>query len=228
MDPTTTVSRIVLDHPACAAVFQDRHIDFCCNGGVTLEEACATRGLDAGEVAAALAAAAREGSPPPAEDPRELSTAELVSFIVSRHHAYLRDALPFLVTLAAKVAAVHGDRDPLLRDLQAEFAELRETLELHLDQEEETLFREVVAAEPDQAQLRRELTGMREEHREMGAALRRIRALSNDYTPPPWACTSYRTLLTELRHFEDDLRRHVHLENDVLLPRFTPVSCRAA
>ncbi len=227
MDSTTTLSRIVLDHPACAAVFQDRHIDFCCNGGMTLAEACAARGLDASEVTAALEAAIGEGGSGPADDPRALSTAELVSFIVSRHHAYLRDALPFLVPLAAKVAGVHGDHDRRLRDLRAEFVELREALDLHLDQEEQTLFRELVADAPDPELLRRELTGMREEHREIGAALRRIRALCDDYTPPSWACTSYRTLLAQLRRFEDDLLRHVHLENDVLLPRFVPASRRS-
>ncbi len=220
MDLTTTVSWIVLDHPECAAVFQDRHIDFCCSGGATLAEACAARGLDTREVVAALEKAAV--LPAPSEDPRALSTAELVSFIVSRHHTFLRDALPFLVPLVAKVAGVHGDHDPRLRELQAEFVELREMLDLHLDEEEQTLFREVVADAPDPEHLRRELAGMREEHREVGAALRRIRALSDDYTPPPWACSSYRTLLVELRHLEDDLLRHVHLENDVLLPRFVP------
>ena len=172
MDLTTTISRIVLDHPEC--------------------------------------------------DPRALSTVELVSFIVSRHHAFLRDALPFLVPLVAKVAGVHGDHDPRLRELQAEFVELREMLDLHLDQEEATLFREVVADAPDAELLRRELAGMRDEHREVGALLRRIRALSDDYQPPTWACGSYRRLLTELRHLEDDILLHVHLENEVLLPRFSP------
>ncbi len=220
MDLTTTVSRIVLDHPECAAVFQDRHIDFCCSGGMTLAEACAKRGINSREVGAALEKAAM--LPAPSEDPRALSTAELVSFIVSRHHTFLRDALPFLVPLVAKVAGVHGDHEPRLRKLQAEFFELRELLDLHLDQEEQTLFREVVTEAPDPERLRSELAGIREEHREVGAALHRIRALSDDYTPPPWACTSYRRLLVELRHLEDDVLRHVHLENEVLFPRFIP------
>ena len=219
MEPNDTISRIVLDHPECAGVFQDRHIDFCCNGGITLSEACAARGLDAAEVAAALARAA--ALPATSESPAALHRR------VGGLHRLAPPRLPprraaFLVPLAAKVARVHGDHDPRLRELQAEFVELREMLDLHLDQEEETLFREVVADAPDPELLRRELAGMRAEHREVGAALRRIRALCDDYTPPPWACSSYRTLLVELRHLEDDVLRHVHLENDVLLPRFIP------
>ena len=154
-------------------------------------------------------------------DPRSLSTPELVAHIVSRHHAFLRSALPFLVPLAAKVARVHGDHDPRLRELQAEFVELRESLDIHLDQEEEVLFREVVADIPDPDLLRRELSGMCEEHRVLDATLGRIRALCDGYTPPAWACSSYRTLLAELQRLEDDVLLHIGLENDVLLPRFT-------
>ncbi len=153
-------------------------------------------------------------------DPRSLSTAELVAHIVESHHAYLRSALPFLVTLTAKVARVHGDHDPRLRELQAEFVELRESLDLHLDQEEEVLFREVVADRPDAAVLRRELEGMHVEHAQMFESLGHIRALCDGYTPPEWACNSYRRLLTELAALEKDVLQHVQLEDGVLLPRF--------
>ena len=153
-------------------------------------------------------------------DPRSLSTPELVAHIVSRHHAFLRSALPFLVPLVAKVARVHGDHDPRLRELRAEFVELRESLDIHLDQEEDVLFREVVADVRDPDLLRRELAGMRGEHRELVAALGRIRVLCDGYLPPAWACGSYRTLLVELQRLEDDVLLHVRLEDDVLLPRF--------
>jgi regulator of cell morphogenesis and NO signaling len=155
---------------------------------------------------------------PAAADPRRLSDDELVSFIVSHHHAFLREALPSLLPLAAKVARVHGDHDPRLRELQAGFGELFEMLELHLDQE--ALLREVIASKPEL--LRRELAGMREEHRNVLAALRHIRSLSDDYTPPAWACASYRRLLAGLGQLEDDVLRHVQLEADVLLPRLVP------
>ena len=153
-------------------------------------------------------------------DPRSLSTPELVTYIVSRHHAFLRTALPFLVPLAAKVARVHGDHDPRLRDLQAEFLELRESLEDHLDQEEQVLFREVVADAPDPGLLGRELAGLREEHRALEEAFGRVRTLCDGYAPPSWACSSYRTLLAELQRLEEDVLLHFRLESDVLLPRF--------
>lgn len=219
LDRQATISSLVLDHPSCAAVLQERRIDFCCSGGMTVSQACAARGMDPEPVFAALEAAARSRVEP-ADDPRNLETGELVAHIVSRHHAYLRSALPFLVPLASKVARVHGDHDPRLRDLQAEFFELREALDAHLDQEEQVLFRQVTAEAPDRAVLERELSDMLAGHFEIGVSLRRIRELTDDFAPPAWACTSYRTLLSELHALEQDVLWHVHIENNVLRPRF--------
>jgi len=153
-------------------------------------------------------------------DPGSLTTVELVSTLVSHHHAPLRGALPGLTPLSAKVAAVHGDHDPRLREIAQEFEELREGLEAHFDEAEETLFREVVGENPDVEEVRRDAAGLRHDHELAAASLRRIRELSDGYTPPPWACSSYRRLLAELQRLEEDVLRHARLETDVLLPRF--------
>ena len=59
---------------------------------------------------------------------------------------------------------------------------------------------------------------MEREHEEAGEALRLIRALTNDYTTPDDGCATYAVTMSELREFERDLHRHVHLENNVLFP----------
>jgi regulator of cell morphogenesis and NO signaling len=43
--------------------------------------------------------------------------------------------------------------------------------------------------------------------------------LTGDYTVPADGCATYRVCLEELAHFERDLHRHVHLENNVLFPK---------
>jgi regulator of cell morphogenesis and NO signaling len=60
---------------------------------------------------------------------------------------------------------------------------------------------------------------MEREHREAADALRIIRALTHDYTPPDDGCATYRVCMEELADFERDLHRHVHLESNVLFPR---------
>jgi regulator of cell morphogenesis and NO signaling len=57
--------------------------------------------------------------------------------------------------------------------------------------------------------------------------MQRIRELTHDYLPPPDACGTYRTAFAELAAFDDDLHRHVHLENNVLFPQAVTLEQRA-
>jgi len=56
------------------------------------------------------------------------------------------------------------------------------------------------------------------EHTETGAFLEKLRALTGDFQPPPEACNTYRALFAGLQDLEEDLQRHIHLENSVLFP----------
>jgi len=60
---------------------------------------------------------------------------------------------------------------------------------------------------------------MEDEHESAGAAMALIRELTDNYTPPDDACTTYRICFRELEAFERDLHVHVHLENNILFPR---------
>jgi regulator of cell morphogenesis and NO signaling len=219
IDRNATVAQIVTDHAVAARVFQKHAIDFCCRGNVTVREACAGR-LDPDALLAELEAVLPGADDVAAEDPRTLSTAALVARIVDRHHGYLRRALPYLGPVVSKVARVHGDRDPKLRELADAFLELTEALEPHLDREEEVLFPALTARRPDPEVVRAELETMHEDHLAVGTLLGRIRALAGGFVTPEWGCNTYRVAMAELEALEADVLRHVHLENHVLMPRF--------
>jgi regulator of cell morphogenesis and NO signaling len=57
------------------------------------------------------------------------------------------------------------------------------------------------------------------EHDEAGTALSQPRQLTDNYTPPEWACDTYRAMLDALATFEQDMHQHIHKENNVLFPR---------
>ncbi len=223
LDPTQHVAEIVLDHPETAAVFQRLTIDFCCHGNRPLADAAESAGYNAAaivrELEVAIAARAKASA-----DPRELSTPKLIDHIITRHHEYLRGALPTIVSLAAKVASVHGLREPALYELAAAVRELSDALIPHLDEEETTLFPALRAATPDRDAIASMLAAMEDEHVAVGELLGRIRTLANDFIEPAWACRTYRTLFSELVRLEADTLHHVHLENHVLVPRFGAAS----
>lgn len=220
LDRQQTVASVVLDHSECAAVFQHHRIDFCCGGGKSVEKAATDKGVDVDALIADLTRAISDRRGERAADPRSLSTPELITHIVHRHHRYLREALPFTKALAAKVGRVHGDHNPALRELDAAVSELADALLRHLDDEERTLFPALVSGSLDSETERDLFAPMLDEHLAVAKMLERVRAAADDFECPDWACNSYRTLFAELRRLEDDVFKHVHLENNVLRPRF--------
>ena len=61
---------------------------------------------------------------------------------------------------------------------------------------------------------------MRDEHTSHGAQLERLMALTNDASPPPGACNTWRALYAGIGQFSDDLISHIHTENNLLFPAF--------
>lgn len=228
IDATDLLAQIVIDHPACAKLFAENKIDFCCHGDVTLADACASRGLDVERLLARARTVTSSASKVAEPITNDASTPDLVAYLVSSHHAYLRRALPALEPLVAKVARVHGARNPKLANLLAEVRELRAELESHLDAEESEFFPMLVSRDANGDRIARLVTDARQEHERIGRALGRIRALSDDFCVPGWACRTYRMMMSELASLEEDTLRHVHIENHVLMPRFDAAAVKEA
>jgi regulator of cell morphogenesis and NO signaling len=61
---------------------------------------------------------------------------------------------------------------------------------------------------------------MQGEHEEHGERLRLIEALTNGGVLPEDACSTWRALYAGTRKLVDDVMEHIHLENNLLFPRF--------
>ncbi|HVS98832.1 MAG TPA: iron-sulfur cluster repair di-iron protein [Puia sp.] len=209
-----------------ADVFRQFGIDFCCGGGQTIKEACRTAGVSEGELRSALDLAALRSENPDA-DFRQWPVAQLVEYIVRRHHGYVRETAPVLIEYARKVAGHHGPAHPELVDLELRVRHAMLDLIGHLDREEKVLFPAILklASASGQASahnlyfVRHAILQMQNEHGISGEDLQAFRKMTADYTAPPDACNSYRFLFEKLREIDADLQQHVHLENNVLFPR---------
>jgi regulator of cell morphogenesis and NO signaling len=60
---------------------------------------------------------------------------------------------------------------------------------------------------------------MEHEHDQAGMLLAQLRAITDGYAPPDWACETFRALYDGLSELEANMHVHVHLENHVLFPR---------
>jgi regulator of cell morphogenesis and NO signaling len=223
IDPSAGIGALVAERPARAALFERLRLEYCCGGRQTLAEACAKRGLDLDTVRAALAALdADDGATPDVErtDWRRVGIAELCAHIVGVHHDGLREVFPRLERLLATVVRVHGDADTRVREAQRLFRDIRDELEPHLASEERELFPACVAWERAGAPIdERMLAEHEQEHAALGDALAALRIVCDDYERESALCATHRALLGALEAFEQDLHRHVHEENNILLPR---------
>lgn len=217
----TTVADFVVSRPSRSRVFQRLGIDFCCGGKISLAEACRRRGLDPSETLDVLLH--EQSSAAAGPDPAKMTLSALCDHIEQNHHASLRTELPRLVQLAHKVASVHGDLHPWLRELEPLLEQFTTDLSVHMMTEEVILFPAIRRIESTGNKVGPELAApirvMEHEHDTAGDDLAQFRTLSHDYAIPGDACTSFRVLLDGLRELDEDMQVHVHKENNVLFPR---------
>ncbi|MGB6220297.1 iron-sulfur cluster repair di-iron protein [Haloferula sp.] len=215
-----TVGEIVAERPSQSRVFQSFGIDFCCQGGRTLRAACEKKGIDPAAVVDQLEAELRD-KPAPEVNPADFPPVELVDHIVETHHRFLRDELPRIHAMAQRVAQVHGPHTPSLVTVLEVFEPMMIELAHHMMKEEDVLFpaiKTMASGGSAGIPLDGAIATMLEEHDEAGAALAKMRELTNGFTPPAKACNTYRALFAGLAELEEDLHRHIHLENSVLFP----------
>jgi regulator of cell morphogenesis and NO signaling len=224
IEPQATVGELVRERPARARVFEALGIDYCCGGKLPLGEAAARRGLDVRQIVEQLAAA-DAAAPADDVDYAAMTLTALADHIEATHHAYLRRELPRLRQLAAKVAQVHGAKDERLARVATVVQRLSAELSDHMQKEEMILFpmiRQLDAADGPVAfhcgSMANPIRVMEFEHDTAGNALGELRSLSDEYSPPEWACNTYRALLDGLATLEADLHQHIHKENNILFP----------
>jgi regulator of cell morphogenesis and NO signaling len=221
--PSTTLAEIASTAPALTRELERLGLDYCCGGKRSLADACRDRQLDPEAVIAKLASVPTAAEPP--ADWIDLAPAELVDHLEATHHRYLKDALPRLTELAAKVSRVHGEAHPELIRVADLMNELRADLEPHLRKEEEGLFpmiRSLASAISQPSvhcgSIANPTAVLEQEHVAVGALLEQLRALTNGYQPPAATCASTRALMEGLAQLETDTHLHVHKENNQLFP----------
>ncbi|MHC4563222.1 MAG: hemerythrin domain-containing protein [Planctomycetota bacterium] len=157
-------------------------------------------------------------------------TKELIDYLDTEHHAYLRRELPHLEHLTEELLPSHPRHGTMLMALQSALASLQTEIEEHLRVEEEILF-------PRACYIEHHLPGessspllggvpidviamdqMTREHDLVGKASKEMRGLTSNYAPPEDADETFAALYEGLAMLEAKLREHIDLEDAFLWP----------
>jgi regulator of cell morphogenesis and NO signaling len=224
--PDRTIGEIVAGDYRTAKIFEKHGIDFCCGGNVALATTCMNKGIDLAAITGELEAVKNE----PVERSQNYASWEmpfLADYIINVHHSYIKENIGPIADYAHKISAVHGANHPEVIKIAAIFDKVAGDLATHLREEEEIFFPAIKRADAqrkagsapevkDIETIKRSLNKLSHEHEEIGDAMHTIRHLAKGYAIPGDACNTFVVAYQKLKEFEDDLHKHVHLENNIL------------
>lgn len=227
--PDITVGEVVAQHYRTAEVFDRYGIDFCCGGKKTLGKVCADKGLDWDFLATELGKAFLLPDRP-AGHAENWAPDFLAEYIIQVHHRFLRENLPVIERYIDRMVEIHGTSHPELLTVQKQLRLLSEDLLEHIEKEERILFPYIKAiglaalhgtpmVRMPFGSIKNPIGLMEHEHDYAGSLLDSIREITGGFTCPEDACPTYRTAFAKLKELDDDLRWHVHLENNILFPK---------
>ena len=222
------IGDIVARFPKAGEIFTKYGIDFCCGGHRSLSEAIQEKGLEEKKVLERLEKGYQDtiGQALTDIDWRQAPSNSLIDHILNTHHVFLRRELPQLSDLTTTILRVHGaSHGDVLAKVHRLFHTLKLEVDQHLIQEEEIVFPllKEYAENPAPGQLDKitDLNGgLIEVHEGAGGILKELRKVTDQYKLPDDACRTYMMTYTKLEGLESDLFQHIHLENNLLFPRF--------
>lgn len=209
-----TLGEIAVALPGATALFRETGLDYCCGGQITLGDAVAAKSLDLVTIVTQLRRLKQDSVSTPAD----LDTGSLIEAIITRFHRVHSKELPELIQLAERVEAVHQEHASAPTGLAALLKTALGELTIHMQKEELVLFPQMNNGATMPLQF--PISTMMAEHQEHGAHLEEVKRLTNDLIVPSDGGMTWRALYSGLTKFMDDLIEHIHIENNILFPRF--------
>lgn len=229
ISPDSLVKEVVRLNFKTAPLFQANNIDYCCGGDKAISVACKEAGINQEQLIKQLETLVSQKDPD-SEYFNNLALKDLSDYIIKRHHAYVRENIPVLKRNLEKICQVHGGHHPELFEINELFISSAGELTMHMQKEEIMLFpfiQRLEKAKNESSPLPGAPFGsvsnpigmMMAEHQTEGNRFDEISRLSNNYQVPEDGCTTYEVTFKQLKDFENDLHRHIHLENNILFPK---------
>jgi len=150
----------------------------------------------------------------------EMPSGELVRYLADTQHPFLLKALSTFSLCGKSITdALAGEKNAgIMSDL---LQKLENLIKIYLEEEEKSLFEHLRLFYRGQP-----VTGLSEriadigaQHETIGRLFEKLRSVSDHYTPPKGAPASLKLCYAQLFNFEQDILKHLFLEEDILFPK---------
>jgi len=216
-----TVNEIIGLYPGSIPVFKKYKISYFLKGQDYLSDISRHCRIKESKLIAEIIATA--GSSYPELRFKDWDIPFIIDFIITNHHAYLRETLKEIDALIDHVVISHLDDYAEIIPIKTKFNELIKDLLIHVQEEEEKVFPAIILFFKTQhkddtmiSDMKYSINWLREDHISTGTDMKCLRELSNNYIPPANACPALCFLFEEMLKFEKDQHFHIHMENNVL------------
>jgi regulator of cell morphogenesis and NO signaling len=224
IDKNETIGAIVTRNTQAASIFSSNGINFYTRGERSLEHACL-------EDKAGMAIVMEElwdlkDSKNAITDFSNMDLTDLSIYILNKHHKFAERKITFIKHTLERI-----ERECTLSSYKIElvkkaFDDLSMYLNVHMKHEEFIIFpfiQKMVKTGHTRFSTLTDLGGpimaMKEDHRHEVDTLHRLATVTNNYSVPKYVDYGLKVTYGAMRELEEDLKIHMHLENNILFPR---------
>lgn len=219
-----TVGLIVASNIETATVFNSHGINFYSRGDRTLEEACIEDNVPIVTLFDDLYDIVT--THPASPNFRDMNLKALVAYIIRTHHRYTERKLVFIKHTMENLISQYEEADPALYDVKKAFEDLSVHLTVHMNHEEFIVFPIIVKLAKSKTLTATEyraiaqpIASMKTDHQHELEKLKGLVAKTQRYAKRNYTDYAYTIGRNAMVEFENDLKIHMHLENNILFPK---------
>lgn len=226
--PNITLGEMVADDYRTAKIFQKYDIDYSSQGEQILRKTLENKNIHFENFLEEIKKSKSETQLEP-NDFNKWSLDVLADYIVNTHHQYSEEQSLKIKADLDELCTNESGSHPELLEIQAIFKTASGEMASHMKKEELILFpfiKRVLKAkesnmkiEAPPSRMENPIDMMIHDHSDQLEGFKKIRALAKNYNPPAEVSTNYVRTFKLLQLLEQDLFKHIHLENNILFPK---------
>ncbi|MBK8947224.1 MAG: DUF542 domain-containing protein [Ignavibacteriae bacterium] len=227
LDEKMTIKEIVIKNFNTASVLDKYNIDYLFNGNISLANVSAKNAISLTQLKSELNEIFNNKNLY-VDNYNDWDIQILANYIIQNHHTFVRESINKIKNKIDEFENSSGNE--FISDIKNTFQKLTKEMENHMKKEETISFPYVnyllsCKKFNEKPKIRRDgsikknLITLENEHASASNALIKIKEIIRKYS----LLNTYKIVLTELNgliiEFDKDLKKHIHLENNILFPK---------